>query len=123
MKGLQMTIVAIVIIAVVAGAGLLVVGRYGTSTGENQTPAGANSVNIQNLAFSPSSITVSAGTTVTWTNNDSVTHTVTSTGGPVSFSSGEIPAGQTWQHTFDNAGTYTYMCSIHTYMTGTVVVQ
>ncbi|MEW5995618.1 MAG: cupredoxin family copper-binding protein [Candidatus Zixiibacteriota bacterium] len=90
---------------------------------DNQATAGGNSVNIQNYAFSPSSITVSVGTTVTWTNMDAVIHTATSTGGPTSFDSGNLLQGQSWSYTFSQAGTYTYKCTPHPYMTGTVVVQ
>jgi len=86
------------------------------------TPTGiVNKVSIQGFAFNPSSITVSVGTTVTWTNNDSVTHTVTSDTG--AFSSGNLNPGQTFSHTFNQAGTFAYHCSIHTSMHGTVVVQ
>ena len=90
------------------------------STTTTTTPA-ASAVSIQNFSFNPDSITVNSGTMVTWTNNDSTTHTVTSTGGPKSFS-GELIPGQTFSYTFYLPGTYTYQCSIHTYMTGTVVV-
>jgi plastocyanin len=80
-----------------------------------------NMVSIIEFVFQPSSITVSVGTTVTWKNNGSVTHTVTSTSGL--FNSGNISPGDNFQFTFENAGTYAYHCSIHTFMTGTVVVQ
>lgn len=97
----------------------------GTAT-PTPTPTGTptsivNKVSIQGFAFNPSSITVSVGTTVTWTNNDSVTHTVTSDTG--AFSSGNLNPGQTFSHTFNQAGTFAYHCSIHTSMHGTVVVQ
>ncbi len=118
MKGSQVVIAAIVIIVVVAVAVVLSRG-YGQGP-----PPGENQVNIQGFAFNPSSITVSAGTTITWTNKDSTTHTVTSTGGPASFDSGNLTQGQTFQYTFTQTGTYTYRCDRHpTTMTGTVVVQ
>jgi len=121
MKGLQAAIAAIVIIAVAAVAVVLYRG-YGPSPGQGPAP-GEDQVNLQNYAFNPSSITVSVGTTVTWTNFDSVAHTVTSTGGPVSFDSGSLSQEQTWQFTFTKAGTCTYRCTPHSYMTGTVIVQ
>jgi plastocyanin len=78
-------------------------------------------VSIHNYAFSPSVITVVIGVnnTITWTNNDPVTHTVTADDN--SFSN-TLSAGGTYIHTFTAAGTFTYHCTIHTYMTGTVKV-
>jgi plastocyanin len=92
------------------------------STGSTN-PQTTNKVTIQNFAFSPASITVKAGTTVTWTNNDSAAHTVTEndgkSGGPAS---GDVNPGSTYSFTFKTAGTYQYHCAIHPSMTGTVVV-
>lgn len=79
-----------------------------------------NTVSISGYSFSPASLNVSTGTTVTWTNNDSVTHTVTSDTG--AFSSGDLNPGQTFSYTFNQAGSFAYHCSIHTYMHGTVTV-
>jgi plastocyanin len=78
-------------------------------------------VTIENIAFSPSSITVPVGTTVTWTNKDSFSHTVTSDTGL--FDSGEMSQGSTFSHTFNDKGTFSYHCTIHTTMHGTVTVQ
>ncbi|MFH8384837.1 cupredoxin family copper-binding protein [Kitasatospora sp. NPDC018058] len=84
--------------------------------------AGAQQVTIANYAFAPSTLTVSAGTTVTWTNSDSDTHTVTSSGsGPLD--SGTLNHGASYSYTFTTPGTYAYICSIHPFMHGTVVVQ
>ena len=90
--------------------------------GGNQAtpPAGSNSVSIMNYAFNPSVLNVPAGTTVTWTNGDSVVHTVTSDSG--AFDSGQIPSGQTFSYTFNTAGTYTYHCAVHPSMKATIVV-
>lgn len=82
---------------------------------------GANEVFIQGMAFSPSTITVTAGTTVTWTNKDGVAHTVTST--TSLFDSGSISAGGTYSHTFSTAGTFPYLCTVHPTMTATVKVN
>lgn len=82
-----------------------------------------SSVNISNFAFSPATITVKKGTKVTWTNQDGVGHTVTSdTGSAVKFDSGLFAQGQTYSFTFDKVGNFTYHCTPHTYMHGTVVV-
>lgn len=81
------------------------------------------SVDISNSAFNPSSVTVAVLGTVVWTNNDSLAHTATSTSGPLSFDSGIMSFGGTYSHQFTVAGTYQYRCSIHTNMTGTIIVQ
>ena len=83
--------------------------------------ANGNSITIANFAFAPASLTVKVGTKVTWTNNDSATHTVTALQG--AFDSGSLPTGQSFSFTFTKAGTYNYHCAIHSSMTATIVVQ
>ena len=87
----------------------------------SQVTPGSNEVLIQNYAFDPATITVSANTTVTWTNNDAVSHTVTSDNGL--FDSGMMNTGKTFSHLFSTPGSYPYHCTIHSYMTGTVIVN
>lgn len=72
-------------------------------------------------AFSPNPVDISPGTTVIWTNNDSVDHTVTSMDGL--FDSGAIEPGETFSREFDDVGEFSYFCTIHPNMTGTVVVD
>ncbi|MDE1925124.1 MAG: cupredoxin family copper-binding protein [Patescibacteria group bacterium] len=86
------------------------------------TPASSQpmSVAISNFAFSPNQISVKAGTKVTWTNNDSVAHTVTSNTG--AFDSGTLNPGSAYSFTFSTPGTFSYHCRIHPNMTATVVV-
>ena len=86
------------------------------------SPAGASTaVGIVDYAFNAPDITVSAGTTVTWTNNGQRGHTVTSADG--SFKSpGTLVNGQTYSFTFNAAGTFKYVCLIHSSMKGTVTV-
>ncbi|HSF28307.1 MAG TPA: cupredoxin family copper-binding protein [Nitrosopumilaceae archaeon] len=72
-------------------------------------------------AYSPAVIKVSAGTTVTWTNDDKIIHTVTDLGNE--FDSGFIQPDETWKHTFDAKGNYYYFCSIHPWMKGAVIVS
>ena len=79
-----------------------------------------NSVSIMNFSFTPNSLTVKVGTKVTWTNHDSVTHTVTANQG--AFNSPVLP-GSSISFTFTKAGTYAYHCMIHPYMMATIVVQ
>ena len=78
-------------------------------------------VSIKNFAFNPPNATVSAGTTVTWVNNDQVPHTATANDG--AFDSGTLQPGQSYSFKFDKAGTYAYHCNIHPYMTATVTVS
>jgi plastocyanin len=75
-----------------------------------------------NISFSPSTLTVSKGTTVTWQNNDGVTHTSTSEDGL--WDTGNIAPGSSKGVTFSNTGTFKYHCTIHgPNMSGTIVVQ
>jgi plastocyanin len=92
----------------------------GSANDGNGKP-GPDEVYIQNLAFSPSTITVSVNTTVIWTNFDQVAHTVTSDTGL--FDSGNIASSNTYSFKFTSAGTFTYHCKIHPSMTGTVIVN
>jgi plastocyanin len=90
------------------------------------TPAspGGNTISIKNFAFEPSALTVKTGTTVTWVNNDGASHTIVSdTGSPASFSSDPFTTGASYTFTFTQPGTYSYHCSIHPSMKGTVTVQ
>jgi plastocyanin len=123
-------LIAVVVVALVALGGWYL---YSTSykpsssntmgqTVHNQTPQATNSVTIQNMAFSPANISVKKGTTVTWTNQDSVGHTVTETDGKTGPSSSTLNQGSTYSFTYNEVGTFNYHCSIHTYMTGTVTV-
>lgn len=77
--------------------------------------------------FDPASLSAKVGTTVVWTNNDTTAHTVTSgdpSAGPSgTFDSGLIKPGNTFKYTFSTAGTVSYFCSVHPWMTGKVVVQ
>jgi plastocyanin len=82
---------------------------------------GGDAVQIADFKFAPASITVAAGSTVTWTNGDSAGHTVTADDG--SFGSETIANGDTFSQTFPTAGTFAYHCAIHPAMTATVVVQ
>jgi plastocyanin len=94
-----------------------------TTPAPGPAPTGSPvSVKIAQLAFSPASVTVPVGGTVTWTNSDAVDHTVTSMGrGPLG--SATMNAGGTYSYTFTTAGTYMYYCAVHPDMMGTVVVS
>ena len=89
------------------------------TTGNNNAVA-TSEVEIEDFAFNPSPITVKKGTKVTWTNKDSVEHTVTGTsGGPDSELFGK---GASYSYTFNEVGAFSYFCKPHPHMTGTVVV-
>lgn len=91
------------------------------STSGSTKPAGKNAVTIQNFAFSPASITIKAGDSITWTNEDSVGHSATAD--DASWDTGVLSQGQSKSVTFAKAGTYTYHCSVHPNMKATVIVK
>jgi plastocyanin len=98
------------------------------TAGTSSAPSGSSSVaivmNAMTLgakAFNPNPITVAVGTSITWTNTDAITHTSTADAG--AWSSGLIPPGTTFTASFPTAGTYTYHCTIHPGMVGTVIAQ
>ncbi len=94
---------------------------YNPPNTPNPPPSGAKAVTISDFAFTPASITVAKGSSVTWTNNGPSTHTVTA--GDSSFNSGNVAAGGKFTHTFSASGTFAYHCTIHPQMTGSVTVQ
>ncbi len=93
-----------------------------TSSAGSQQPVASNTVTIKNFAFSPQVITIKAGTTVTWTNTDSDAHTVTSQNGTGPLRSAALVTGTTYSYTFHAPGRFDYLCTIHPFMTATVVV-
>lgn len=127
--------------ALTAGAGAIMLAACGStgSAAPAATPAGsmpgmhmpkgaappgkavaANKVTIKNFGFAPAAVTVPVGTTVTWTNTDEEPHTVSATSGP--FHSTALNTGATYRYTFTKPGQYHYLCTIHPFMRGTVVV-
>lgn len=132
-KSYIVAIIVIVVIAVAVGGYFWYINAYppatstgtstypntSTNTSTNMAPQTTNTITISNYSFNPNSTTVPVGTTVTWMNNDSTTHTVTSD----AFASPDIAPNSSYQHTFSAAGTYSYHCSIHPSMTGTVIVK
>ena len=86
-----------------------------------QPSAAAQTVKISNLTFGPQTITVAAGSTVTWVNQDDLPHTVVAV--DKSFRSKPLDTGDSFSFTFAKPGEYAYFCSIHPMMTGKVVVK
>lgn len=98
-----------------------------TDPGNGNNPPGddnsiENLVTINDFAFSPQSITVSVGDTVTWQNDHNVGHTVTSDSGS-ELDSPLLGQGETYRHIFNSAGSFPYHCTPHPFMTGVVLVQ
>ncbi len=92
------------------------------NTQQDET-ASTNQVDIANFAFSPKTITVKKGTTVTWTNKDSVEHNVHSDTKDSDSPNGPLLGqGESYSHTFTAVGTYNYYCQPHPSMKGTVIV-
>lgn len=104
----------------------------GGATGPASTPdtdpaaGGGTQVAIDDFAFRPETVTVPAGTTITWSNDDATAHTVTAGDedepDPDTFDLAVDEQGQTVAFTFDEAGTYAYYCELHPFMTGVVEV-
>lgn len=84
--------------------------------------AGEGSVEIKGFAFSPATLTVKIGDSVTWTNMDSAPHTVTSDSGS-ELDSPTLSKGEIYSHTFNSAGTYNYYCTLHPSMKGKIIVE
>ncbi len=87
---------------------------------ETAVPADSAAVSMSQMQFNSATVTIKTGGTVTWTNSDSMPHTVTASDG--SFGSAQLGAGGTFTRTFDKPGTYGYYCTLHPMMRGTVVV-
>jgi plastocyanin len=109
-------------------AGVLVAATScSSSSSTTPTPTGtviaivSGASTMTTTAYNPNPITVSKGTTLSWVNNDSVTHT--STGDANAWSSGNIAPGGSFNLTVNTTGTFTYHCLIHPGMVGTVNVQ
>jgi len=135
----QIVAPVLIVIAIGGAIGLGCVGIYQLATGVpifslSSSTTGGSTVNVsipngvgnsQGLNYAPASVNVAKGGKVTWTNNDPVPHTVTSTivpSGASSFDSGNMNANATYTVTFTVDGTYHYKCSYHPWMSGTVIV-
>lgn len=91
------------------------------SSASRHARADTAAVSISGFVFSPNSTTVTAGDTVTWTNNDVAVHDVSDKGG--AWTSGVMNQGDSFSFSFPNPGTYSYTCRLHPWMNGTVVVN
>ena len=100
---------------------LLFTGWPGATAKTSEEAVSNAEVKIDNFNFGPATLTVAAGTTVTWTNRDDIPHTVVSTEGI--FKSKVLDTDEKFSYTFTKTGSFPYFCSIHPKMTGKVVVQ
>ncbi len=102
---------------------LLVFVAAHAGTGPASPAAGGESaeIKIENFRFGPQTLTVAAGTKVTWVNRDDAPHTVVGT--HKEFTSSVLDIGERYSFTFANPGTYGYFCSLHPRMTGKVIVK
>ena len=82
----------------------------------------ATAVSIDNFTFTPQSLTVKAGTTVTWTNKDDIPHGIAATNNAFKRSPA-LDTDDSYSFTFTTPGSYQYFCYIHPHMTGTIVVE
>jgi plastocyanin len=110
---------------VVASVAAALLGCVGGAGAQQQVAAtGPAQISIDNFNFSPSTLTIAAGTKVTWVNNDEEPHTVVNVDQPTRvFRSGGLDSGDTYSFVFDKPGTYDYICSIHPHMSGKIVVK
>ncbi len=119
-------IIGIVLLALV-GIYFVVFGIGGGNEGDS-IPSGntespqTHNIEIKVFAFRPKSLTIRKGDTVVWTNMDFIKHTATSDSG-IELDSVLLGKGESYSHTFNEAGTYDYHCTPHPYMKGTIIVE
>jgi plastocyanin len=92
-----------------------------TAAGEEAAAASPATVKIDNFVFTPSILTVTAGTPVTWKNEDDSPHRIGDNNG--TFKSAALDTDDTFSHTFATPGEYPYICTIHPYMVGKIIVK
>ncbi|HTC64798.1 MAG TPA: cupredoxin family copper-binding protein [Candidatus Saccharimonadales bacterium] len=120
MKSIKLICAAAAILATALALGAAA--RPGLAGSESDKPASATEIKIDNFSFGPATLTVPAGTTITWKNNDDVPHVVSSDDGKM-FKSKALDTDDHFSFTFTKPGTYNYYCAIHPKMTARIVVQ
>ena|SRR5438876_12444686 len=107
-------------ILLIISTAIIITSCYKSKSSYNSSPT-SYKITMKNSVFSPASLTVVAGSNVTWMNDDTVIHTVTATDG--SFNSGDIAIGSSYSKTFSTAGTINYSDTHNTNMTGVLIVM
>ena len=116
-------------LAVVLLCGFVLIGTAAAGAATNPAAAAAPAtaegvqITIDNFTFSPVQITAPVGARVSWTNRDDIPHTVTDAGDPRRFKSGALDTGDSFAVTFDKPGTYSYFCSLHPHMQGSILIR
>ncbi|MGO8914611.1 MAG: cupredoxin family copper-binding protein [Stellaceae bacterium] len=98
-------------------------GEAAMSHAMEEVAVAANEVVIDNFAFEPKTLTVAAGTDVVWINQDDEPHTVVYSGDAKLFKSPALDTSDKFSFVFKEPGTYSYYCSVHPHMTGTIIVR
>jgi plastocyanin len=136
-KKILAIILGVMVVVVLGGVGLLLwrqAKQTPAATTQNQPQAQPSSnvrttnqtISIKDMSFTPNFVTIKKGVTITWMNSDAVSHSVVAndaaTGGGLPLDGNVLSTGQSYAHTFDATGTFSYHCGIHPSMTGTVEV-
>lgn len=118
----------LVVIVIVVGYWFLIQKQYKSNStptaspqpaAQSQNTVEANTITIANFAFNPGSLTIKVGTKVTWINQDSTAHRIKSN----TFNSTDLNQGEKFEFTFNNPGSFDYICGIHPSMSGKIVVE
>ena len=123
----KLAIIVVIVLVLIAG-GYFLLGKnksYSDGSGSAENVASVvpeKTIRIANFAFSPAEIRIRKGEAVTWSNEDSVGHTVTSDSGG-ELGSSLLDKGQTYSHTFNNEGVFSYHCTPHPSMKAKVIVE
>lgn len=96
--------------------------RPTASESDDGGAGGGTTIDIAEFSFSPAELTVSVGDTVTWTNFDNAAHTATASV-PGTISSGDLKTDDAYEYTFEEGGSFQYICAYHPFMTGTITVE
>ena len=108
-------------VALRAAGGQAAVSNSPTPSAAMDTKPSGSAVTIDNFSFSPATLTVPAGTTVTWTNHDDIPHNIAER--DQKFKSKALDTDDSFSYTFAAAGTYEYFCGLHPKMTGKIIVE
>ena len=117
------TLVLLAGLALIVAAGFLSHASAGRPANSGSVPPKVVTVEIHNFEFEPATVTIHPGDTVEWKNEDNAPHTATADTPKPGFDSGAIQSGAAWRYDGREKGTYNYICKIHPYMKGKLIVQ